>query len=1799
MAEWTSVEKGAKDEQGRYMALVGGQWRPAARVAKNDQGQYLALFDDAPGAAPAPKPPPEPRDVGFAESLGRTAGAAAIPVVRSLGMAAATVAGIFGRDAADRVFGNTDQIIDSMRRTYEPQEGETFNTAGSLAGGVLSAPVQMAGGMGLQHGVERAAQVVERGGSMGDAALAGGVSGGVNLGLNLLPMKVGGGVGRAIESKIGSTLTGAATGGAVAAGAAPVARAAENLALGEDPRYNDLRRDIAPTAPEVGLGMAFGAVPGAAGSPAVTAAVRKAKGQVKEAALSTVAKAVDVNPTKLANAEKAIEQGFQPGLHDIGDRGVATAVGDTMSSVPILSKNRENFDNLQRNIIRQIHPENTAAIDAKKPQVSTKVLNDALKAKGKTIGDNMAEVNVPSADLESGIAKIRDQLNTAADSTDAAVTQFARQFDKLVAENGTHVPGTALRELDTDIGKAIRKLDYSQGDLSGRLHDLQSVIRDASEAAMTPEKRAETRTARKQYAKAMSLVPAAKDIANAGHIDPAKFQDLTINAKAGRYLLARGLGGEWQDLGKSADLVAPGAGKARVTMGQRIGIGGGLAGVGGMAYLNPAAAGTAATVGGALAAAYNAASPRLVKALIKRERARNAPPEPPPEAPLTTTPGAGGESGPRGGTVLPPPQDGPLGPAGPDLTTSPGAGGIELPSELSPAEARLAGRLTPFDDQPLTEKPPRRIIKSDAPTVVSDAGPTRPRRPIVEAPVERRGLRAVPPVEGRPDLPPEMVAGGLADRPGQTPEVASNTTSGVTGAGKGVRATEGNPEAMRSEGAALGRRKIIEDRYAAAGGQTEPGNHPAPKPPSAEPAPAPADPRLAEIEALRAKADSPAVLAALKKREAAVRRTMAEEDAARQRETDAAALDDAARKAQDPETKALLKAEADKLREPIPAGETKEGFPPAPAEPRGKIPVGKTKEVPLPAAGRDGELQAPMPLPEVEELPVQRVEGGEPIPRGEATEVEPVPVGQADEMLPVGQADELVPTGEASEMLPTGEATEGPPPMAPAPKPRIIAPPGAPPGQPPMPPAPKPPPKGPPAAGGGKPFVAGKDGQPKVLYRAGSKAGKPTRSNTPYFAESEADARDYAATRKSEGYGSADTQVRKVNLRANKLATDADVERVAAAHGIDLPHPDYPVAYMERAPELVKALQEEGFDGAVGLDGRPSDGKEIRSYVVFDKGQVVDVAPAPAPAVKTYQGVDTRVIGGEAGQAREATEAADRAAKTAARKAETAGKSLTEIRAADHMNRDVRFNGEVMPAKAMMDRLLDQGKQPRVEMVDKVAPMSRKAFFRASNAEQRAHEARVKAEGKKPSYWVGGYEVSKTEHDYAVAQLEKRNAPQEKPQPASVQGEPQGRDEGRAGSEAGPGDRVQRAAEGEGQAPGTQVTDRAETEWARRTQAAADSGDIAQAARMAFIRDTGPLSFRSPADKTKFDALVAGHQKGAEAGMKAAANEAVVPEATNGQNAPKKRLIAPRNPESKPVNTPAELPKPEGTKPVGEPFYRGGKLVQAHGLFGPGDRVRAHDGGYLGTVVDLVSPDENGLVTKVGVKYDNGSTGVVSTRHLDPAEADVPAAPAPAAAAPKPAPAPAKPAPKPMIQSTKPSERLAELNRQIDERLPDAKAADDPDVMELAREQQAKPDEKMLKAKYRNGMDRDRARSTIQTAIDDRRERAARAIGKVTIKAGGTTYTVVNTQERLQALKAQIAKDPGFKDKPARPVTPRGTEDPVTAKRHPKTVVQDFVADGDFENAQALADHYGLDIKAGMDAKQKQAYQDWQDSKAP
>jgi len=43
MAEWTPVEKVAKNAEGKYVALVGGSWVPVERAAKNAEGKYMAL----------------------------------------------------------------------------------------------------------------------------------------------------------------------------------------------------------------------------------------------------------------------------------------------------------------------------------------------------------------------------------------------------------------------------------------------------------------------------------------------------------------------------------------------------------------------------------------------------------------------------------------------------------------------------------------------------------------------------------------------------------------------------------------------------------------------------------------------------------------------------------------------------------------------------------------------------------------------------------------------------------------------------------------------------------------------------------------------------------------------------------------------------------------------------------------------------------------------------------------------------------------------------------------------------------------------------------------------------------------------------------------------------------------------------------------------------------------------------------------------------------------------------------------------------------------------------------------------------------------------------------------------------------------------------------------------------------------------------------------------------------------------------------------------------------------------------
>lgn len=245
------------------------------------------VIETAP-VAPAPKPAPPKREVGDVETALRTVGSSVKPIVRMYGLAMSAVArGIdevnnlrTGRDDrfySDAVMAETDDSVAGNTDAYAPKPGEEMGLPGQIAGGIFSAPIEMAGGFGLQRGVDRSADVLQRGGTMPQAVQAGAVSGAANLAANLVPVKVGGAVGRGLEGAIARRIPGAAapvvggaiggglTGGALGAATDVAVVGAENAALPAGEQFQDLQAELDPGV-SGGLGAALGAAAGAKGA---------------------------------------------------------------------------------------------------------------------------------------------------------------------------------------------------------------------------------------------------------------------------------------------------------------------------------------------------------------------------------------------------------------------------------------------------------------------------------------------------------------------------------------------------------------------------------------------------------------------------------------------------------------------------------------------------------------------------------------------------------------------------------------------------------------------------------------------------------------------------------------------------------------------------------------------------------------------------------------------------------------------------------------------------------------------------------------------------------------------------------------------------------------------------------------------------------------------------------------------------------------------------------------------------------------------------------------------------------------------------------------------------------------------------------------------------------------------------------------------------------------------------------------------------------------------------------------------
>lgn len=609
--------------------------RAAAQPPASDDGWNVVE------TAPAPPAPPT-REVGFMESAGRTAASAATPVVRGLGMGLAgvieqmrgvaeladAIAPIFGikpeaqqrlQSAQDTVFRATDERTQAMREMYDPKAGEEMDTTGQFFGGIASMPMELAGGLGIARGVERSADVVQRGGSLGQAGVAGAVTGGANLIANALPIRAGGAVGGAIErtlgkavgAKAGAIAGGGLTGGVLGVSGDVAVTSASNAALPAGTQFEDLQQEASP-AVSGGLGAALGALGGAMGAPLPRAPAK--------------AKAPKTSKDEtLALARKAEEFGIPLRPDQLSDNRVVRAIGDALEKVPLGgSKAGVRQRAFNRAVMDQI------GADPKAERLTPDVFDDAMTRSGSTIGDISERSQIPIDEkLNSALDEHVSQSEKFGTSDVAKIVRNYVEEVRSKAEDGV-LPGEALKNINSQLGKQIRGAD---GELKMALGDLQDTLQDALQHNISGEDLAALKEARRRYAIGKTIEPLVAKSAT-GDVSPAGLMGRVTADKAGKGRMARGRGGDVGDLARIGQRFLkepPSSGTA-----ERLGAYGTIGGLTTGAALAPgAAAAGVATIGAANL--YNRAGPKLTKLLLKK-RGAEAPAIESPPADIKTKP---------------------------------------------------------------------------------------------------------------------------------------------------------------------------------------------------------------------------------------------------------------------------------------------------------------------------------------------------------------------------------------------------------------------------------------------------------------------------------------------------------------------------------------------------------------------------------------------------------------------------------------------------------------------------------------------------------------------------------------------------------------------------------------------------------------------------------------------------------------------------------------------------------------------------------------------------------------------------------------------------------------------------------------------------------------------------------------------------------------------------------------------------------------------------------------------------------
>lgn len=1165
---------------------------------------------------------------------------------------------------------------------------------------------------------------------------------------------------------------------------------------------------------------------------------------------------VQPNPALLENVKSAEKAGLTVLPHHVAEGDAVRALG-TAAGGDVYKQNTKAFT---KALIKELDPDETA------PRLDTKTFHRVLDKQGKTIGENMAKYDMPVDDALR--ARLEAISKDAADNADAdtgrmTMNRVREILGKAEAGEG-QIAGQAVRELDTAIGRQIRSNTKNQ-DLVARLRAVQDVLRDAAERQMKPDEAKAVQQARRRYAYAMEILPDIDDFGRTGYYEPGQLWKRLTSSEAGRQRVANERGG-LTDLAKAGALVADrsGTGHGYVSVGSS-GVG---VGVGGMrTYASPSRIAEVAigAIGGKKA--YNRFGPNLVKRLAAEhdaEMARAAQaPEPPPlelapegtPAPQAPRPDVRGEAPaevPEWSTAagVDAQKPGSQIPAIEPEGLLPAVGDDIPPARINPEQRGRVPDIPAVPGRP--GMPDVMVAGGPGEVAATEATGRAMQSPGAALAREQQGFAPKKPEPpsgggGGGSAPP---SGGLDPRLAKIAELRRRSTSPAVTKVLDAQEAELKKTIKREtdiaelEAAAQAtddpglRQSLLAEANKLRGGKLPVGEVKEGQPDL----PKPKTEKIPVGQVIEGQPELPAAKAERIPVGEATEITPEVVEAAPER---------------------LPVGEATEMPERLPVGEVTENpIPVGEAMEFDRLPVGEVTEITpdvvepaAPTVLRYEELQSKLQerglsdgeYAEMERLDPTKVSPEEASALAKRIGVPDAWMQQRRHMPKLGLSEDVIraqhhwETSRARLNRLIGRTPIGAERIA------SIE-------------------DGVASAMGQRRIAADRAGYMERVAAAFDTeiAAAEKRLATPGTLENARAKRNTRESLRRTAEAVRKDEQQEIDMRKQKLRElerqgrlspddiDSFSDDMARSDGVDdaLDAADRLIDAKDIAAERSQmsygreaAANEPVVPEATNVDNAPtapagggrSEGMEQTK--ITHAGMEIEEIPAQGgeptrwqvtvpetgERMSTPSGLDAakriaeserKVIDrsgttAQRAKAAEETAAAEERARAEAKKARsaaTAGKSLAEIKAMDHMNRTIRVGGKDMKAHEFVDARLAAGDTPKMALVDRVAPMSRRAFNRASNAEQRAHEAKVKAGGKKKTYWLGGYGLSKTEYDYAVkkaaAQQENTRAPQEVTQQAGVPAEPQGRTGGREAAEAGAGDRVQRAAESGGQAEG-------------------------------------------------------------------------------------------------------------------------------------------------------------------------------------------------------------------------------------------------------------------------------------------------------------------------------------------------------------------------------------------------------------